>query len=83
MKSKPVSVPVREAPDRLISETVVLVVSHRMAPQLQRLLVLLRDHESIIEGRGGVRVFFHFTKASASVFSDAVMFGRRKQSKRA
>jgi len=78
-KSKAERVPVRLAPDKFISETVVLVLSQTMASQMQRLGRLVRDHEFREGGRGGDRVFFHLTRASASALGDeAILNGSKK-----
>ena len=61
----------RLASDKFICETVVLVLSQTMASQMQRLAMLVRDHDEFREGgRGGDRLCFHLTRASASVLCD-------------
>jgi hypothetical protein len=74
------SVPLRLALDKFISKRVVLVVSQTTASQLQRLVWLVSDHElrGDGKGRGEDRLFFHLTRASASVFSDEVIFNGSK-----
>lgn len=75
-----VCVPLNSAPpERFISET-VLVRSQTMFVQLQRLLRLARDHE--VRGGGGVRLFFHLTRASACVAGDALICNESMESKR-
>jgi len=59
--------------DKFMFKTVVLVLSQTTAFQLQRLIRLVSDHELREEGKGGFRLFFHLTRASASDFSDAVI----------
>jgi len=81
-KSKTVIVPLRLAPDKFISETVVLVLSQTMASQMQRLGRLVRDHEFREGGRGGDRVFFHLTRASASALDDEAIFNGSRHRKR-
>ena len=46
------------------------------------LAMLVRDHDEFREGgRGGDRLFFHLTRASASVLCDDVIFNGSKDSK--
>jgi len=81
-KSKAERVPVILAADKFICETVVLVLSQTMASQMQRLERLVRDHEFREGGRGGDRVFFHLTSASASAVADEAIFNGSKHRKR-
>ena len=73
----------RLASDKFICDTVVLVLSQTMASQLQRVPRLERDHDEFREGgRGGDRLFFHLTRASASVLCDDVIFNGSKGMKK-
>ena len=73
-KSKGVRVPVILASDKFISKTVLLVLSQAMASQLQRLPRFVRDHDEFREGGRRDKLFFHLTRASASVVGDEVIF---------
>ena len=82
VKLKWASVPLRFAPEAVISETDP-VESQTMLVQLQRFLRLVRDHEVRGERGGrGERVFIHLTRASACVAGDAVMCNGRMEIKR-
>jgi len=48
---------------------------------MQRLGRLVRDHEFREGGRGGDRLFFHFTRASASALGDEAILNGSKDSK--
>ncbi|KAF8037315.1 hypothetical protein BT93_B0276 [Corymbia citriodora subsp. variegata] len=69
-KSSASSVPLRFEPGRLISE-IDPPLLQAMAVQLQRWVMLVRDHELRKGGgEGGEREFFHLTRACASVVGD-------------
>jgi len=68
-KSRASSVPLRREPGRLISETDSPLLQ-AMPVQLQRWVMLVRDHELREDGGGGETEFFHLTRACASVVGD-------------
>ena len=73
------SVPLRLAPEMIISETVP-VVSQTMPFHLHRLVMLVVDQE--LRKEEGTRLFFHLIRASACVAGDDVLFIGSKESKR-
>ena len=73
-KSSPSSIPARFASNRFTPE-IVWSRPQRMLVQLQRFLILARDHERREEDD---KLFFHFTSASTSDLADEVTFSGRK-----
>lgn len=78
VKSSWSRVPVILAPERFIPEIVVPALLQTIPVQLQRLVTLLRDHESREEDD---KLFFHLTRACASVVADELMFKGRNEEK--
>ena len=72
LKSNWASVPSSFVSERFITETLP-VVSQAIPVQLQRFPMLVRDHDELREEEE-IKLFFHLTRASASVPCDAVNF---------
>lgn len=71
------NVPFSSKPERSIRETSPMDLSQTMEVQLQRLLMLERDHELREDGEGD-KLFFHWIKSCACVLGEELIFNGNK-----